>query len=131
LNDDAEYSASSQVLAHLFFSSLHLEESVRTTSPRLCRDPQCSCRTYRTYLCDLCTAKTPTRTLDNRWYKCNRAANPMTSNPMHLLRLIVPKSLMWRKFRGKQSECGGAGLACGTDQSEPTRTQHWWDSNYH
>ena len=34
--------------AHLFFSSLHLEESVRTTSPRLCRDPQCSCRTYRT-----------------------------------------------------------------------------------
>jgi hypothetical protein len=34
--------------AHLFFSSFHLEESVRTTSPRLCRDPQCSCRTYRT-----------------------------------------------------------------------------------
>jgi hypothetical protein len=43
---------------------------------------------------DLCTAMTPPQTLDNRQYKCNRAANPMTSNPMHLLRLIVPKSLM-------------------------------------
>src|ERR1700733_11509775 len=42
----------------------------------------------------------------------------MTSNLMHLLRLIVPTILMCRRFRENQSECGRAGLACVTDQSD-------------
>jgi hypothetical protein len=42
---------------------------------------------------DLCTAITTPQTLDNRPYKCNRAANAMALNPLLLLRKSVPKIL--------------------------------------
>src|SRR6202453_3088530 len=43
-------------------------------------------------------------------YKCNRVANTITLNPLHLLKQIVPTILMCRRFRENQSERGGKGV---------------------
>jgi hypothetical protein len=50
------------------------------------------------------------RTLDNRRYKCNRAANSIALNPPHLLQKIVLKILKCREFRENESEREGAGF---------------------
>src|SRR5271155_2006227 len=65
---------------------------------------------------------TPPQTLDNRQYKCNRAANSKAFNSPHLLQKQVPKILKCRNVRGNESE-REEGLACGADQNEPTRTR--------
>jgi hypothetical protein len=67
---------------------------------------------------DLCTAMTPPQTLDNRQYKCNRAANSKALNSPHLLQKQVPNILKCRNVRGNESE-REEGLACGADQNEP------------
>jgi hypothetical protein len=51
---------------------------------------------------DLCTAMTPPQTLDNRQYKCNRAANSKALNSPHLLQKQVPKILKCRNVRGNE-----------------------------
>src|SRR6202451_1790297 len=71
---------------------------------------------------DLCTAMTPPQALDNRQYKCNRAANSKALNSPHLLQQQLPKILKCRNVRGSESE-REEGLACGADQNEPTRAR--------
>src|SRR5580658_3809431 len=65
---------------------------------------------------------TPPQTLDNRQYRCNRAANSKALNSPHLLQKQVPKILNCRNVRGNKSE-REEGLACGADQNQPTRTR--------
>ena len=55
-------------------------------------------------------------------YKCNRVTNAIAFNSLDLLQKIVPKILKCRTFRGIESEREGAGLVCGEDQNESTRT---------
>jgi len=47
---------------------------------------------------------TPPQTLDNRQYKCNRAANSKALNSRHLLQKQVPTILKCRNVRGNESE---------------------------
>jgi hypothetical protein len=47
---------------------------------------------------------TPPQTLDNRQYKCNRAANSKALNSPHLLQKQVPNILKCRNVRGNESE---------------------------
>src|SRR5580658_3233078 len=65
---------------------------------------------------------TPPQTLDNRQYKCNRAANSKALNSPHLLQKQVPKILKCRNVRGNKSEREGAGSARSAGQNESSRT---------